>query len=759
MGLDVPRDLKRCRPCVRRLSRDLPTFDSVWIDALVQCRRLTPYQSNCLESVDADRLVAGPYIIVDRVGSDGRFGHFVGRMREDGGQVMVSLLEQSLPTPGMALDRLQALVRQMRPVQHPGLQAYIGCGAEQSTIGVIGTWTGGTALHELLVRRGRFPPVAVQALCRQMVDALAALEGSGCVHGDLRLRNTRLSSRGQCVLMHPGLSAAILPELTIHAGLPPDAYDAVAPERIGTGRPADTASEMYALGCVLWELLAGRPPFPQGDPLAKLAAHQSRSVPEIRTWAPDTPVELASLVRSLTERDAALRPASFVELGRALRRNNRVVRRRLRAFHHSFGRPAEVASQSAARTARRHAVAALVVLLAVCLGLFHSGARSYLLRIAPELARTPDAAAGGDATAEHADIQGVPRTGRTTRLPFPTRVEHGELLLDQPGPYDAGELAAAGTLRVRGTASTPSVILVGDQPLRFWAEQLILENIEVRFARDGGKKRRQATALPGSLLVVEAQSLAARQCTLVTADEEDGAAIVWSPLDADSAAPQRLWVAESVFAGAGAAICAQGQPRLLAAECVLKLGPGPLFELVPPPGTNPSGDVQLRRTTLRDAGSVIRIVWPPGERSEFQLPLSFDDCVLDITADASAIVEFVADTVPSDWQRRLRIGGENSLIRPGTPIAALKSPAGAGVKELAADQVSIDGLLAEDFDFDGAADGDARHSAVSRHRGHGRSLQPPGIDPRRFPGHGDDDYNSPSGDRIQGSSRAAVSPP
>lgn len=757
----MPRDLHRCRSTVRRLSRDLPTFDSVWIDALVQNRRLTPYQSNCLESSTPDRLVAGPYVIVDRLGSDGRFGHFEARMRADGRKVMVSLLEQPLPTPGMALEWLQALVQRTQPLSHPGLQEYVGCGVEQSTIGVIGSWVTGARLHELLVRRGRFAPVVVQALCRQMVDALAALESLGFVHGDIRVRKIQLSPRGQCVLLHPGLSAAIAPEVTIHAGLPPDAFDAVAPERIGTGRLADTASEMYALGCVLWELLAGRPPFPQGDPLAKLAAHQSRSVPDIRTWAPDTPAELASLIRSLTDRNAQARPASFGELGRALRGNNGAVRRQLRSFHGSFRRLAASGSQAAAaRTAtRRYMVAALVVLVSACVGLFHSGARSHLLRIAPGLVRPPPASRGADGVREHVDGARLQRSDRTARLPFPTRVEHGVLLLEHPGPYNAGAVAAAGTLRVRGTASTRSVILVGDRPLQIWAEQLILENLEVRFDPEGGDQRRQGAARPGSLLVVEAQSLAARHCTLVTTDEEDVAAIVWSPLDPDAAGPQRLWIAESLFIGAGASVRAMGQPGTLAADCVLKLGTGPFLEFAPSPGTIPSGEVRLRQTTLRDAGSVVRIVWPAGERSEFQLPLSFEDCVLDISRNASALVEFVADTIPSDWQRRLRIGGENSLIRPGTPIATRKSPAGAGIEDLDADRVAIDGLLAENFDFDGPADGVVRNSAVSRYRGHGRSLEPPGIDPRRFPEHRDDGYNSQSGDQVQAPPRHAVREP
>ena len=52
LNLCSPRDWRRCRPIVRRLARDLPTFDSVWLDALVQLGRLTPFQARRLEEKD-----------------------------------------------------------------------------------------------------------------------------------------------------------------------------------------------------------------------------------------------------------------------------------------------------------------------------------------------------------------------------------------------------------------------------------------------------------------------------------------------------------------------------------------------------------------------------------------------------------------------------------------------------------------------------------------------------------------------------------
>ena len=79
-------------------------------------------------------------------------------------------------------------------------------------------------------------------------------------------------------------------------------------------RASTPRSDLYALGFVLWHLLAGRPAFPTGDPLAKLAAHQTERLPDIREFAPDTPDQLARTIEWLTEPTPSRRPRNAKEL-------------------------------------------------------------------------------------------------------------------------------------------------------------------------------------------------------------------------------------------------------------------------------------------------------------------------------------------------------------------------------------------------------------------------------------------------------------
>ncbi|MFK7817916.1 MAG: hypothetical protein AB8G99_04315, partial [Planctomycetaceae bacterium] len=68
LDLCTPADLRACHSQVKRLARDLPAFDSVWVDALVQQRRLTPYQGEVLLSEEPEKLNAGPCVILDKLG-------------------------------------------------------------------------------------------------------------------------------------------------------------------------------------------------------------------------------------------------------------------------------------------------------------------------------------------------------------------------------------------------------------------------------------------------------------------------------------------------------------------------------------------------------------------------------------------------------------------------------------------------------------------------------------------------------------------
>ena len=737
LGLCTPRDVSKCRRRVKRLARDLPTFDSIWVDALVQARRLTPFQARWLESGTPERLAVGPCVLVERIGSDGRFTHYRGRLRDSRQRVTVTAVDRDPEAPVAAVDRLRALILTLRGFSHPGLLVPTGSGGEPSRPVAISPWVDGTSLHDLLIRRGRFAPDIVAGIAAQLADALSALQQHDCVHGDVRLRNVRLTRRGQAVLLNTGLVPVLWPELTIHADLPPDCYDAVAPELIGTGKPAGVASDLYALGCVLWELLAGRPPFPHGDPLTKLAAHQTMPVSDVRTWAPDTPDDLATLIASLTAREPGQRPASFHEVSLRLRSVRRRARRRLRAFHASFGRPADTpgAGRRRALIRRTVATAGLLVAAVVSVGLLDTGARSELLSIAASgpagFRDTVSRLVGPVAPLTPDKDAAAPQPPRLT--PFPTQIEQGILTLDRPGPYAASEIAAVGPLRIRGTGGVRPTVLVRDKPLRVWAEQLILEKVEVR--RDGDHAD---DSVP--LLVVEAQALGVRQCAFGSMGSPCPAAIDWSPLDEASSVPKRVFLSESLFLGSGAALQARGTAGSLEMDNVLKLGAGPLVQL----GAGHSGPrgtaIVLRHSTLRSSGGLVR--FDGDAAAATQVALTLEDCVLDVPAAGGALLEFAAPSAPPGWQRRVRITGENTLVQPGTRIAALVEQQPGTVRELPAGEIPIDGLLTSDIVFAGEESPDPRDSTVNDRLGHGRSIQPPGINPEAFAAGPPGPYNS-----------------
>ncbi|MBI5761564.1 MAG: hypothetical protein HZA46_23890, partial [Planctomycetales bacterium] len=278
------RDLRRCRGSVRTLTHDLPAFDSVWLDALVQIRRLTPFQARVLASAKPDRLRIGPCVLVDRLGGGPLGETFLARPIA-GHDLCVVKRVNDRDGIGVSVDgvvRIEKLVAGLQDFAQPScvgphaVQRLLpsppgrGAGGEgtlhceltpnhqltpphpnplpkgEGAMVLVSRFVPGPTLGELLVRRGRYPADVVLEVGRQLLDGLAALEQRGLAHGDIRLANVRLTDGGVAVLLDAGVRSALDPELTVHSGLAPDRYDGVAPELIGTGRPPNAASDLYA---------------------------------------------------------------------------------------------------------------------------------------------------------------------------------------------------------------------------------------------------------------------------------------------------------------------------------------------------------------------------------------------------------------------------------------------------------------------------------------------------------------------------------
>jgi serine/threonine-protein kinase len=344
LGLATAQQIARMGRRVRRLARDLPRFESVWVDALLQARILTSFQAAELNAGRGPSLRIGPYVLLERLAHPYYVACYRGRNVESQEAVRLAVIENAGPRAGEILAQLKSLgvtvglsssaestvgpangdarrpVGNERPESLPlSLGSITDAGADSGRIFAAAPWVEGRTAAEWIVHHGRFPGEVVLEIARTMLAGLAELEKAGICHGDLSIASLILADNGGVRLSLPGVRGILRPEEGYaHADLPPEAYDTLAPERIAAGTPPRTPSEIYACGCVWWHLLCGRAPLAGGDSLARLRAAQAGEICDVRLYASDVPAALAAAISTCTEREPGRRPDSLARLASML---------------------------------------------------------------------------------------------------------------------------------------------------------------------------------------------------------------------------------------------------------------------------------------------------------------------------------------------------------------------------------------------------------------------------------------------------------
>jgi serine/threonine protein kinase len=157
------------------------------------------------------------------------------------------------------------------------------------------------------------PPRAAEVVA-ETAEGLHAVHQAGIVHRDIKPANIIITTRGAC-LVDFGLATGSGDDRVTETGSIAGSAPYLAPER-AAGYPASVASDIYALGIVLYEVLTGRPPFASGDPMRTIDAHLHAPVPPL-PWQVPEPLALACL--SALSKDPRQRPASALEFARQLR--------------------------------------------------------------------------------------------------------------------------------------------------------------------------------------------------------------------------------------------------------------------------------------------------------------------------------------------------------------------------------------------------------------------------------------------------------
>jgi len=204
-------------------------------------------------------------------------------------------------------------------IRHPSMVGVYAMGAHQGIEFLVMELVRGTTLYEAMrkqVATGQpLPVVEAVALLVGIAEGLAAIHASGISHRDVKPANIMLAPGNRTVLMDFGLFKPEFERLDAVAGSP----EYMAPEVCaGSVEPgAGHLVDLYALGVIGFELLAGMPPFRAAEPLDTLAMHVYAPVPDLASLRQDAPVELVTLVQALLAKAPADRPASVDDvLGR-----------------------------------------------------------------------------------------------------------------------------------------------------------------------------------------------------------------------------------------------------------------------------------------------------------------------------------------------------------------------------------------------------------------------------------------------------------
>jgi eukaryotic-like serine/threonine-protein kinase len=231
--------------------------------------------------------------------------------------VAVKVLGPALAGDGRAAERLRREARAAGRLEHPNIARVLDLGEDGGRPHLVMELLEGESLAERIGRGGPMAPAEAARVVAAVADALEAAHRAGVVHRDVKPGNVFLGVDGSVKVLDFGIaSAAGETALTTGDLIGTAAY--LAPER-ALGHRATPASDVYALGVVLYELLAGRRPFEAGSDIELAMAHVHAHPTPLAPVAPGAPRFLVAACERAMSRDPSSRPGSAAAVARLLR--------------------------------------------------------------------------------------------------------------------------------------------------------------------------------------------------------------------------------------------------------------------------------------------------------------------------------------------------------------------------------------------------------------------------------------------------------
>jgi serine/threonine protein kinase len=276
---------------------------------LVKQKRLTEYQAISVYQGRTSTLVMGEYVVQDKIGSGGMGRVFKAEHVRMARTVAIKVMSEAAMSSPQAVKRFEQEVRTAARLEHPNIVTAHDAGECHGLHYLVMQYVDGRDLKSTIRDKGR---LSVEKAVNYVFQAACGLEHAhleGVIHRDIKPANLLVDKRGVVKVLDMGL-ARIEEDLKADDDQPIKGRltvgnqtlgtaDYMSPEQADDTRHADVRSDIYSLGCTLYYLLVGRPPYP-GDTVAQtLLMHHNSPIPSLRKERNDVPEALDAVFQRM----------------------------------------------------------------------------------------------------------------------------------------------------------------------------------------------------------------------------------------------------------------------------------------------------------------------------------------------------------------------------------------------------------------------------------------------------------------------------
>ena len=242
------------------------------------------------------RALGDKYVIERQIGRGGAARVYLAH-DQAGRKLALKVLHPELKVSVMA-DRFLREIRLVAQLHHPLIVPVIDSGEQDWLVYFVMPYVEGPTLRETLDREKTLSIEATRQLGADLLGALACSHESAIVHRDVKPANIVMSDAG-AVLLDFGIARAVAAsgrDLLTQSGMTVGTSAYMSPEQVTAEADLDQRSDLYAVGCVLFECLAGRPPFTGPNENVVLQMHMHEPPSDVRTYRKDTPPAIAETI-------------------------------------------------------------------------------------------------------------------------------------------------------------------------------------------------------------------------------------------------------------------------------------------------------------------------------------------------------------------------------------------------------------------------------------------------------------------------------